>query len=105
MEAQAGGTGSVSGGGSGGGARGAGGAATRASLSFTPRGTAASEAQSLRVAERWAPETIEQRRSPSLRALSFVDRLLAPQRTFFESPVPPAYSMPASASRFLASSG
>ncbi len=50
--------------------------------SFSPRTLASSERQAERLSERWAPESIEALRQPSLRALGFVDRLLAPQRTF-----------------------
>src|SRR5512147_1434825 len=84
---------SGSAGGSGGAATGAasaasGGGATSSVRSsgstFSPRALTRTESEPSRLAERWAPESSEALRQPSLRALGFVDRLLAPQRTFAE---------------------
>src|SRR5262249_35270851 len=54
---------------------------------FTPRTLDRAEAETARIADRWAPEGVGALRTPALRALSFVDHLLAPQRTFADAPV------------------
>src|SRR5882672_4580323 len=60
-------------------------ATLRAGSTFQPRALAGSELGMSRLADRWAPEGIGALRQPSLRALSFVDHLLAPQRTFADA--------------------
>src|SRR5215831_17446573 len=60
-------------------------ATLRAGNAFRPRTLEGSESGMSRLADRWAPEGIGALRQPSLRALSFVDHLLVPQRTFAEA--------------------
>ena len=55
-----------------------------AGSSFLPRSLERAEKQAARVADRWAPESREALRGPSLRTLSFVDHLLAPSRPHIE---------------------
>ena len=58
----------------------------RAESKFTPRTLGRAEWETARIADRWAPEGRAALRTPALRALSFVDHLLAPQRTFADAP-------------------
>src|SRR5215813_11259977 len=81
-------------------------ASTRGS-SFTPASLVRAERQAARVSDRWAPESGAALRSPALRSLAFVDRLLAPTRTLFDFGIGAGPGAPATpgAQRFAAASG